>query len=107
MHIPPREVTERITVHIDRDFESMVPTFLSNRKKDVQTLRHALNSKDFSTIRMLGHRMKGDGGGYGFDQISEIGDAMERAAIQQDHAAAEHHIVQLEDFLARLQVEYR
>lgn len=107
MHTPPPGSTERVTVHIDRDFEDIVPIFLANRSKDLHTLRHALTTADFSTIRMLGHRMKGDGGGYGFDRISEIGGAMESAAIQQDQAAAEQHIAQLEDFLARLQIEYR
>ncbi|MBM4126020.1 MAG: Hpt domain-containing protein [Nitrospira sp.] len=101
------ESAERITVHIDRDFETIVPTFLSNRKKDIQTLRQALSSANFSTIEILGHRMKGDGGGYGFDRISEIGNAMEQAAIQHDHTTAEQCVAQLEDFLARLQVEYR
>jgi hypothetical protein len=50
--------------------------------------------------------MKGDGGGYGFDRISEIGSVMELAAERQDYAASEQHIKQLEDFLARVHVEY-
>ena len=107
MHTPHRASTERVTVRIDRDLEDIVPNFLANRRKDVHALRHALTSADFSIIQMLGHRMKGDGGGYGFDQISEIGGAMELAAIQKDHAAAEQHIADLESFLTRLQVEYR
>ncbi|MBH0192650.1 MAG: Hpt domain-containing protein [Nitrospira sp.] len=107
MHTPNPGSTEQVTVHIDRDFEDIVPNFLANRRKDLHTLRHALANADFSTVQMLGHRMKGDGGGYGFDRISEIGGAMELAAIQKDHTAAEQHIAQLEDFLARLQVEYR
>jgi HPt (histidine-containing phosphotransfer) domain-containing protein len=107
MYTPHPESTERVTVHIDIDFQDLVPTFLANRRNDLQTLRHALTSKDFSTIRMLGHRMKGDGGGYGFDRISEIGGAMELAGLRQNQSEAEHHIAQLEDFLARLHVEYR
>ena len=107
MHMPHPESLERLIVCIDRDFESIVPTFLANRKKDLHTLHHALSSADFSTIQMLGHRMKGDGGGYGFDRISEIGGAMELAATRKDHAAAERQIAQLEDFLTRLHVEYR
>jgi histidine phosphotransfer protein HptB len=105
--MPHPESSERVTVHIDRDFEGIVPTFLANRRNDLHTLRQALSSADFSTVQILGHRMKGDGGGYGFDRISEIGGAMESAAIQQDRAAAEQYIAQLEDFLTRLQVEYR
>ena len=107
MHRSQPGAIERITVHIDRDFEDIVPRFLANRRKDLATLRHALADEDFSTIRMLGHRMKGDGGGYGFDRITEIGGALELAAVQKNHAAAEQHITQLDDFLARLLVKYR
>ena len=107
MRTPHPGSADRVTVRIDRDFEDIVPGFLANRTKDIQTLRHALANKDFTTIRILGHRMNGDGGGYGFDQITEIGAAMELAAARQDHAAAEQHIAQLEDFLARVHIEYR
>ncbi|MDH4098378.1 MAG: hypothetical protein OEU87_08695 [Nitrospira sp.] len=57
---------------IDRDFENIVPIFLANRQKDLQALRRALADDNFETIQMLGHRMRGDGGGYGFNQISKI-----------------------------------
>ncbi len=96
-----------ISVSIDRDLEDIVPMFLANRKKDLETLRLSLASRDFSTIRMLGHRMKGDGGGYGFDTITDIGGAMELAAGRHDHPAIERLIGQLEDFLARVTIVYR
>jgi len=106
MHSPQPNPTDRVLVRIDRDFEDIVPTFLANRQKDLQTLRKALAHADFATIQMLGHRMKGDGGGYGFPQISTIGAAMEQAAERHDVPAVEQHIVQLEEFLARVQVVY-
>ena len=93
-------------MQIDRDFEDIVPGFLANRRRDIQTLRHALADQDFGTIHMLGHRMSGDGGGYGLDRISEIGGLMELAARRQDYAASEQHIKQLEHFLACVRIEY-
>lgn len=106
MQTPHPESSDRVIVRIDRDFEAIVPGFLANRKKDIHTLHRALADKDFRTIQMLGHRMKGDGGGYGFDRISEIGGVMELAAQRQDYAASEQHIKQLETFLACVQIEY-
>ena len=62
-----------LTLHIDPGLEEIVPGFLENRRRDVQTLETALQQNDLNTIRVIGHRMKGDGGGYGFDVIfSEI-----------------------------------
>lgn len=107
MHPSPPEPTDQLTVEISRDLEGIVPIFLDNRKKDVRTLRGALVTQDFKTVQILGHRMKGDGGGFGFDRITEIGAAMERAAKLEDLLAIELHIVQLEDFLTRVTVLYR
>jgi HPt (histidine-containing phosphotransfer) domain-containing protein len=101
------EPTDQLTVEISRDLEDIVPIFLGNRQKDVRTLRDALAKQDFKTVQTLGHRMKGDGGGFGFDRITEIGAAIERAAKLEDHSTIEQHIVQLEDFLKRVAVVYR
>ncbi|MBI3357321.1 MAG: Hpt domain-containing protein [Nitrospirae bacterium] len=107
MQTPQPGSTERFTVQIDRDLEDIVPVFLANRKKDLLTIRSALAEQDYKTIQTLGHRMKGDGGGYGFDQITEIGSVMELAAAQRDHSAVEQYTAELEDFLSRVTVVYR
>ena len=96
-----------ISVYIEPGLEEIVPGFLENRRRDVQTLETALQQHDLNTIRVIGHRMKGDGGGYGFDAISTIGDGMERAAAREDGDAIRRHIVELIDFLARVTVVYR
>jgi histidine phosphotransfer protein HptB len=107
MHAAQPEPTNQLTVEISRDLEDIVPIFLDNRKKDIQILRDALSKQDFGTVQMLGHRMKGDGGGFGFDRITEIGAEMERAAKLEDRPTIEQHIRQLEDFLTRVTVVYR
>lgn len=98
---------ERITVYIDPDLEDIIPTFLANRQKDLRTLRTAITEKDFETIRILGHRMRGDGGGYGFNAISTIGGAMELAAGRRDEPAIQRQTAELEDFLSRVYIVYR
>ena len=98
---------ERITVYIDPDLEDIIPTFLSNRQKDLQTLRTAIAEKDFETIRILGHRMRGDGGGYGFNAISDIGGVMELAAGRRDEPAIQRQTAALEEFLSRVHIVYR
>lgn len=98
---------ERITVYIDPDLEDITPTFLANRQKDLQTLHTAMIEKDFETIRILGHRMRGDGGGYGFTAISDIGGIIELAAGQRDEPAIHRQTVALEDFLSRVHIIYR
>lgn len=107
--MPPSHPTsnDRVIVEISRDLEAIVPTFLENRAHDLQTLRDALTQQDFGTIQNLGHRLKGDGGGYGFDRITEIGTTMEQAAQHKDSPLIEQQILQLEEFLRRVSVVYR
>lgn len=96
-----------LTVHIDQDLEEIVPGFLENRRRDVQTLETALHQNDLKMIHVIGHRMKGDGGGYGFDAISMMGAALEQAAAREDRDAILRHTAELVDFLAHVTVVYR
>lgn len=107
IHKHGTEVRAKVTVYIDPDLAEIVPGFLENRRRDVQFLKTALQHNDLKTIRVLGHRMKGDGGGYGFDTISAIGEALELAAAQQDRVTIEQQTSKLNDFLTRLDVVYR
>ncbi len=97
----------RILVQIDPDLKEIVPGFLENRRRDLNTLEGCLQQQDLETVRLLGHRMKGDGGGYGFARISEIGHHLEAAALTRDFATLKDQCAQLKDFLARVEVVYK
>jgi HPt (histidine-containing phosphotransfer) domain-containing protein len=96
-----------ITLYIDQGLEEIVPGFLENRRRDVQTLETSLQESNLAQIQLIGHRMRGDGGGYGFDAISTIGSALEQAAAREDRDAIRRHIAELNDFLDRVTVVYR
>jgi len=104
---PNRNTENAITVHIDQDLEEIVPGFLENRRRDVQTVETAMQQNNLAQIHIIGHRMKGDGGGYGFDAISIMGAALEQAAAREDRDAIRRHTAELVDFLARVTVVYR
>ena len=76
------------TVVIAKDLADLVPTFMSNRKKEFETLRTALAAFDFEQLRQLGHRMKGVGNSYGFSRISELGKSIEDGAHEQGRCRA-------------------
>ena len=71
---------EPIHVIVERDLQDLIPNFIQRRHDDLEKLREALATGDFETVRVIGHSMKGTGGGYGFDEISEFGAAIEKAA---------------------------
>ena len=97
-------MTDRIAVTIDPDLAALVPGFLNNRRRDVDKLTTLLEAGNFTDIRMIGHSMKGAGGGYGFDPITDIGAAIERAALAADSKVIQAGIEQLADYLARVDV---
>jgi HPt (histidine-containing phosphotransfer) domain-containing protein len=107
MPASPPNPTDQLTVIVSQDLEDIVPIFLGNRWKDIQVLREALSTRDFKTVQTLGHRMKGDGGGFGFNRITEIGAAMECAAQREEPSTINQLVAQLEDFLKRVVVVYR
>jgi HPt (histidine-containing phosphotransfer) domain-containing protein len=96
---------ERITVQItDEDLIDLIPLYLENRHKDLEILKQAHTQNDLETVRSLGHKMKGSGGGYGLDRISEIGKELEEAAKVQNSDAIQNGIAALQDFLERIDI---
>ncbi len=96
----------RITVSVDADLEDLIPGFLENRSADIDKLRQALAASDFAVIQSTGHNLKGVGGGYGFEHMSELGAGIENAAKQQDLETATTLTDQLADYLQRVEIVY-
>jgi HPt (histidine-containing phosphotransfer) domain-containing protein len=93
-------------VKVDKNLEDLIPTFLSNRRKELEALRAALAAADFEQLRQLGHRMRGVGNSYGFDDVSVIGKHIEDGARIGDTASLEKHIAHYGDYLSRVQIAY-
>ena len=93
-------------VVVDSSLEDIVPGYLDNRRKDVGALRQALDHGDFAAIRVLGHNMKGSGGGYGFAALTELGAALEKAALSADAETARSRIDELDGYLGNLKIQY-
>ncbi len=97
---------DKITVKVDPDLAELIPGYIENRRKDILSIKENIGSKNFESIGMLGHSMKGSGGGYGFNYISEVGKLIEDAARDSDVESLEAQIVNLEDYLNRLDVVF-
>lgn len=93
-----------IIVRIDKDLEDLIPGYIENRKKDVSAIFNALKNSDFEAIRIIGHSMKGSGGGYGFDRITEIGKMIEDAAKAMDAEGIAAQNNELSLYLSRLKI---
>ena len=95
-----------IHVVIDEDLEDLTPNYLDKRKQDIEKIKAGLESSDFEELRSIGHKIKGSGGGYGFDGLSKIGAALEIAAKGEDASGVKSNLAKLEDYLERVQITF-
>jgi HPt (histidine-containing phosphotransfer) domain-containing protein len=96
----------RIVVRVDRDLEDLIPNFMANRQNDLIKMRNAVDTADYDTVRGLAHGLKGAGGGYGFDVLSEIAAALEQAAKAKNGGQIRVWLADLADYLEKVEIVY-
>ncbi len=97
---------EKIQVSIDKDLEDLIPGYIENRHKDIKSIEAALDSGDYETIRILGHSMKGSGGGYGFDEITTIGMNLEKTAKEKNADEIKNWLEKLLYYIQNIDITY-
>lgn len=96
----------RIRVEISQELEQLVSEYLEARRRECAAIEQLLHSCNVEEIRWMGHHMKGSGGSFGFDDISEIGEALENAAQESDVAGIRSAADRLERYLERVAVKF-
>jgi PAS domain S-box-containing protein len=95
---------DTILVHANPMLADLIPGFLQNRRRDVVAMLDALDQGDFAIVESLGHGMKGAGGSWGFQAITDIGAALEQAAEGADGDASRKCVGELSRYLDRVEV---
>lgn len=98
--------SEKITVTVDKDLEDLIPGFMQRRREDVKSLKASFSAGELDKIRITGHSMKGTGGGYGFDGLSQIGAELEKAALAGEADKIPALIDRLEGYLDSVVIEF-
>ena len=76
-----------------------VPAYLESCRQNVVDIRDALDRADFSTATVLGHNLRGSGGAFGFQHITDIGAGLELAAEDSDIKASRGWATELDRYL--------
>lgn len=97
---------DKFTVKIDKDLEDIIPPFMENRKKDILELRKAIDDNDFATMKVIGHKLAGNAGSYGFDELGTFGATLEEASINKDHESCKKQTGLIEDYLANVNIVF-
>jgi PAS domain S-box-containing protein len=85
-------------------FVDRIPTFQKNCRRHVIAMLDALDRGDFETVEFLGHGMRGAGGMFGFQAITDIGAALEQAAESADADASRKWVGELSRYLDRVEI---
>ncbi|MCB1168736.1 MAG: Hpt domain-containing protein [Leptospiraceae bacterium] len=93
-------------VEISKDLEDLIPGYLEGIRKTVTDLKSYLAQGDWESLRVQGHRMKGSGGGYGFQFLTDRGKEIEDAAKAQDGGAIEKALSELDEYLSSVEIEF-
>jgi signal transduction histidine kinase/CheY-like chemotaxis protein/HPt (histidine-containing phosphotransfer) domain-containing protein len=104
---PRPSAAAAIPVQVDERLRALVVRFLANCGRDLARLRAALDGGDLGEARAIGHSLGGVGGSYGFEEITRIGRAIEERSLRGDARSVVGLAEQLEDYLARVQPEFR
>jgi PAS domain S-box-containing protein len=101
------EQGKRTIVEIDADLRDLAPAFIDHKRADAARLRSAIEGADFAAIAAIAHKIKGEGGSYGFDELTRIGAALEAAALNGGIEDARREISRLADYLGSVEIVFR
>ena len=100
-------MSDRVIVEVDEDLSDLIPGFLARKRAEVAAIFDAVARRDYEEISRVAHRIKGEGGSYGFDTMSEIGRSLQHVATMRDDGAVTTLARQLLSYLDHLEIVFQ
>lgn len=98
---------DRVIVEVDEGLSDLIPGFLAHKRADISTILEAVTRRDYTEIGHVAHRIKGEGGSYGFDTMTELGRSLEAAAATRDDGAVCALARQLLNYIDHVEVVFQ
>lgn len=89
----------------DADFADLIRDFVDSMPGRLAEMEAALAQQDFATLKVLAHRLKGSGGGYGYDILTRKGAELEQQAADALFEQCRLNLDELRDIASRLVVD--
>ena len=83
----------------DDEWAEMQEMYINHTFKELKSIRENIQSTTFDSLRTFGHNIKGSGGMYGFNEITEMGATIESAAKDENMDQIKSYYDKLETFL--------
>jgi len=98
---------DRVIVEVDEGLSDLIPSFLTHKRADIAVIVAAIVRRDYAEISSIAHRIKGEGGSYGFDTMTELGRSLEVAASRRDESAATTLARQLLSYIDHVEIVFQ
>ncbi len=92
-------------VEIDPVLFPFVSEYLESLEENLMQIRSAATHGQFDDIRGIAHRIKGEGGTYGFEKVTSLGRKIGAGAKRSDGEEVRSSAEELADYLRRVQVK--
>ena len=81
------------------EWAEMQEMYINHTSKELVSIMDNLETNSFDSLRTFGHNIKGSGGMYGFNEVTDIGAVIEAAAKDEDMALIKSNLKNLDSFL--------
>jgi CheY-like chemotaxis protein/HPt (histidine-containing phosphotransfer) domain-containing protein len=97
--------TFRLVALSDDEVEAGRQEYLAVCRRDLAKTANLIATRDFESLRVVGHSLKGSGGCFGYSEVTRFGKDLEGSAQAGDAAACGEQLRTLAAYLERLNYE--
>ncbi len=97
----------QILVEVSKDLEDLIPEYLEAMIKSIDYIDTLVQANNFDELKSEAHKMKGHGGAYGFQYISDIGLLIEGFAKEQKVELIKKCLSELRAYMGKIKIEFR
>jgi HPt (histidine-containing phosphotransfer) domain-containing protein len=88
----------------DPDYRDLLEMFEASLQEATGGLRDAFGAGDVAQLQREAHRLKGAGGGYGFDELTPAAHSLEEACMTRDMVQIQQTLDRLLDYISRIEI---
>lgn len=96
---------ENKVINIPEELKPLIPGYLARRDLDLKNMKDFHQQGNFDEIRKIGHKLKGNGLGYGFDYLSVLGKKIEVASELKSGEEIGSYLLELEEYLSYVKTQ--
>ena len=81
------------------EWAEMQEMYIAHTSKELAKIQEDLDNIELDSLRTFGHNIKGSGGMYGFDEVTNLGKEIEASAKTNDRGKIKSLLTELSNFL--------